>query len=119
VPSNFNGDVELPDTLRPFVKARLIGKVYWLLGGGQKVEEDKYLVDFPFDCQTVLVEATFAPGVEILIGTHLLRQHRLEINFVDQTVWLERVGRQAVPHANITLISDQNAIVVLGTEEMI
>ncbi|MBM3238570.1 hypothetical protein FJZ31_19925 [Candidatus Poribacteria bacterium] len=91
IDTGFNGDVELPDTLRPFVNARLVGKVYWLLGGGQNVEEDKYLVDFPFDGQTVVAEATFAPGVEILIGTHLLRQHCLEINFVDKTVLLERV----------------------------
>ncbi len=49
-------------------------------------------MDFPFDGQTLEAEATFAPGAEILVGTHLLRQYRLEINFVSQTVLLERVA---------------------------
>jgi hypothetical protein len=48
-------------------------------------------VDFPFDGQTVTAQATFVPGGEILIGTHFLRQYRLEINFVHRTVLLERV----------------------------
>jgi len=55
------------------------------------IEEDSYRVDFPFDGQTVVAEATFAPGVQILIGTHLPRSHRLEIDFASRTVHLERV----------------------------
>jgi len=90
IDTGFNGDVELPDILRLFVNARFDGRIHTLLGGGRNIEEDKYLVDFPFDGQTVVAEATFATGVEILIGTHLLRQNRLEINFVDKTVLLER-----------------------------
>lgn len=47
-------------------------------------------VDFPFD-GTVTAEATFVPGQEILIGTRLLSRYRLEVNFVQRTVLLERV----------------------------
>jgi hypothetical protein len=72
------------------VNAHFICRVRWLLGGGQSIEEDSYHVEFPFDGQTVVAVATFVPGDGILIGTHLLRNYRLEINFVDQTVLLER-----------------------------
>jgi hypothetical protein len=51
------------------------------------------LVDFPFDGRTVHAEATFVSGSEILIGTQLLRQHRLEIHFPAQTVVLEPVAQ--------------------------
>jgi hypothetical protein len=60
-------------------------------GAGQIVDEDTYGVDFPLDGHTLIVEATFVSGTEILIGTHLLRQYRLEINFPARTVLLERV----------------------------
>jgi hypothetical protein len=63
-----------------------------LLAGGQSVEEDVYLVDFPFDGRTVRVEATFVSGREILIGTQLLRQYRLAIHFPARTVVLEPVA---------------------------
>jgi hypothetical protein len=49
-------------------------------------------VDFPFDDEVVTVEATFAPVGEILIGTRLLRNYRLEIDFATGTVLLERVA---------------------------
>jgi predicted aspartyl protease len=90
IDTGFNGDLELPTLLRPFVNARFIGHVLSLLAGGQSVEEDTYRVDFPFDGQTVVAQATFVPGGEILIGTHFLRGYRLEINFVERTVLLER-----------------------------
>jgi len=39
----------------------------------------------------VVAETTFVSGHDILIGTRLLREYRLQINFVSQTVELERV----------------------------
>ena len=89
IDTGFNGDLELPETLRSFVNARLVGQVHSLLAGGQSIVEDAFLVDFPFDGQTMRVQATFAAVAEILIGTHLLRHYRLEIDFVQQTVLLE------------------------------
>jgi hypothetical protein len=62
-----------------------------LLASGQRSEEDLYLVDFPFDSQIVPADATFVPGSEMLIGTQLLAQYRLEIHFPARSVWLERV----------------------------
>jgi len=77
--------------LRPLLHPRFIGRMSSILAGGQTVEEDLYLVDFPFDGRTVQAEATFVPGREVLIGTQLLQQYRLEIHFLERTVLLERL----------------------------
>ena len=91
VDTGFNGDLELPESLRTSVNPSLIGQASSELAGGQTVVEDLYLVHFPFDGQTVRVEATFSTSNEILLGTHLLRSHRLEVHFPNGTVLLERV----------------------------
>jgi predicted aspartyl protease len=91
IDTGFNGDLKLPDSLRQSVNARFKGRFQSLLAGGQTIMEDTYRVDFPFDGQIVDAEATFIASGEILIGTHLLRQYRLEISFVARTVLLERV----------------------------
>ena len=91
VDTGFNGELELPEHLRVVVNARWIGHITSVLASGQQSEEDLYLVAFPFDNQVVQAEATFVPGSEVLIGTQLLRQYRLEIHFPDRTVRLERV----------------------------
>lgn len=90
IDTGFNGDLELPEVLRAFLNARWIGRDRSLLAAGQSVVEDRYSVEFPFDGQTVSAEATFVAGDEILIRTRLLRQYRLEVNFVERTVLLER-----------------------------
>lgn len=90
VDTGFNGDLELPDALRDVLNARYVGRVTSALAGGQSVAEDVYLVEFPFDGQTVQAEATFVSDSHILIGTHLLREYSLQINFVSKTVQLER-----------------------------
>ena len=91
VDTGFNGDLELPDALRGPLDARPHDRITSMLAGAQWIEEDSFLVDFPFDGQVVLAEATFAPGKEILLGTHLLHRHRLAIDFVARTVVVEQV----------------------------
>ena len=91
VDTGFNGDLELPEPLRATVNPSLIGQAVSELAGGQTVVEDLYLVDFPFDGQTIRAEATFSTSSEVLLGTHLLRNHRLEVHFPNGTVQLERV----------------------------
>jgi len=91
IDTGFNGDLELPEALRPFVNARFRGTVQSLLGGGQQIEETVYLVDFPFDGHVVLADATFVEGQGMLVGTHLMWQYHLDINFPDRTVMLERL----------------------------
>ena len=91
IDTGFNGDLELPEALRNVLNPQYVGKVTSALAGGQTIEKDVYLVDFPFDGDIIQARATFVIGSEILIGTHLLREYRLQIDFVRQTVILERV----------------------------
>lgn len=92
VDTGFNGDLELPGALRADLNARFIGRTRFLLAAGHVAVEDTYLVNFPFDGERVLAEATFRPGDGILVGTGMLKQHRLEIRFPNRTVALARVG---------------------------
>ena len=92
IDTGFNGDLELPSILRPSLNTRFIGRMSSVLAGGQSIEEDVYLVDFPFDGRSVRAEATFVSGREILIGTQMLRHYHLEIHFPERTVLLELVG---------------------------
>jgi predicted aspartyl protease len=89
--TGFNGDLELPESLRDKLNARWAAKSLARLAGGVSIIEDVYLVDFPFDGRTVEAEASFVKGDEILVGTKLLSDHCLEINFVEKTVRIERV----------------------------
>ena len=73
------------------LQATRIGPIESILAAGQVVIEDLYAVEILFDGEFVRAEATFVPGDELLIGTGLLRRHRLEIDFPNSTVHLERI----------------------------
>ena len=47
---------------------------------------------FPFDGETVIAEASFVADAPVLLGTGMLRLHRLDVNFVARTVLLERAS---------------------------
>ena len=91
IDTGFNGDLELPEALRSDLNARFIGRTRFLLAAGHSAVEDTFLVNFPFDGETVLAEATFRAGAEIRVGTGMLKQHRLEIHFPNRTVTLQTV----------------------------
>lgn len=90
IDTGFNGDLELPDKLRDHVAAVYDGPAESELAAGQVIVEDSYRVEFPFDGKLVMAFATFVDQDEILIGTHLLEDYRLEIDFPHSTVHLER-----------------------------
>ena len=92
VDTGFNDDLELPEALRAAVNASYLGTFPFALAGGQTIQEDVYLVDFPFDGKVIQARATFVADSQILLGTRLLRDHRLQVNFVTRTVELERVA---------------------------
>ena len=96
IDTGFNGDLELVDELREPLGARYVGRATVSLAGGQTIEEDVYLVDFPLDGRIIQAEATFVSGTRILLGTRLLRRYRLEVDFTSKTVVLERVDTAAV-----------------------
>ena len=90
IDTGFNGELELSERLRSLVSAQFVGRVTSLLAANQRIEEDVYLVDFPFDGRTVRAQATFVGGDEILIGTRMLRDCRLQIDFPARTVAIEK-----------------------------
>ena len=93
IDTGFNGDLELPEVLRNVLDPQYVGRVTSSLAGGQTIEEDVYLLDFPFDSQIIQARATFVVGGDILIGTRLLQEYCLQIDFVRRTVMLEKATR--------------------------
>jgi predicted aspartyl protease len=92
IDTGFNGDLELPDELSQHFAIEYAGESRTTLAGGLVIEEKLYSLSFPFDGAMVTVDVAFAPTDQILIGTNLLRNYRLEINFVTRTVLLEKVA---------------------------
>ena len=92
VDTGFNGDLVLPAALRASVNTSYLGTFPFALADGQTIEEDVYLIDFPFDGKVVQAKAAFGANSQILLGTNLLRDYRLQVNFVTRTVELERVS---------------------------
>ena len=90
IDTGFNGELELPERMRRHVNAQFVGRLTSLLAANQQIEEDVYLVDFPFDGQVVRAQATFVNGDETLIGTQLLQDYRLQIDFPAKTVAIEK-----------------------------
>jgi predicted aspartyl protease len=90
IDTGFNGQLELPEQLRSHVNAQLVGRATSLLAANQRIEEDLYLVDFPFDGRVVRAQATFSNSTTLLIGTGLLTEYRLGIDFPARTVTLDR-----------------------------
>jgi predicted aspartyl protease len=56
IDTGFNGDLELPEDLRGVLNARRVGRVTSALAGGQTIEEDVCLVEFPFDGQIIHID---------------------------------------------------------------
>lgn len=90
IDTGFTGDLDLPYALGPNVNARFFGRGRANLAGGQSIKEEYYLVDFPCDGNTVRAVASFVHGAEILIGTRLLCDYRLELDFLTRRVHLDR-----------------------------
>ena len=90
IDTGFNGDLELPASLRGQLNDQPAGRLRSALAGGRIVEEDAYLVDFHFDGHSYQAIATFVTDPQILIGTNLLRQYHLQVRFASRTVSLER-----------------------------
>lgn len=93
IDTGFDGELELPDVLASHFRKRGGAPARTTLGGGTVIDEELFLIDFPFDGESVPALASFAPVSEILVGTELLLNYRLEVNFVARTVILERIPR--------------------------
>jgi predicted aspartyl protease len=92
IDTGFNGDLELPPALATHVQPQFAGRSRFILAAGQAIEEDSFRVSFPFDGMQVKALATFVAGNEILLGTRMLRNHTLNINFVTGKVTISRAS---------------------------
>lgn len=90
VDTGFNGDLELPLELLEVLQPEHVGEARSILAGGVVIIEDVYAVTIEFDGDFIEAEVTFAKGKEVLIGTGLLSKHRLEIDFVQRTLRIDR-----------------------------
>jgi len=90
IDTGFDGDFELPQALFASCVVEHIGPTLNQLAGGIMVVEELYAVQLPFDGGMVSAEATFVDGNEVLLGTGLLRDYRMTIDFPAGTVQLER-----------------------------
>jgi hypothetical protein len=91
VDSGFNGALQLPQALFSHLNPLNLGQVQSFLASGQSTQEHEFLGIFPFDSRLVPAEATFSSDPQILLGTVLLLDYRLTIDFPARTVLLERV----------------------------
>jgi predicted aspartyl protease len=90
VDSGFNGYLELPRTLQPDLELVDAGIVESTLAADQIVYEQCFRVDVEFDDQIVDAIVTFAGSEIVLLGTKMLLQHRLEIDFPSHKLRIER-----------------------------
>ncbi len=63
IDTGFNGYLELPEVLQNSLNTRYVGKVTSALAGGQMIEEDVYLINFPFDGSIIQSEVTLLIGL--------------------------------------------------------
>jgi predicted aspartyl protease len=92
VDTGFNGDLELPDSLASLFPRVPSGSRYSVLAGGALVLDNMFVIQqFPFDGAVLPVQVSYAPVQEILIGTGLIKDYRLEIDFPAKTMTLTRL----------------------------
>jgi predicted aspartyl protease len=90
VDTGFNGDLEHPARLFSLLPREYLGRTFSELAGGQQIEEDSYAVQIRFDGHLIRAAVTFAPGDQVLLGTHFIRAYRLEIDFRNCSLRLNR-----------------------------
>jgi predicted aspartyl protease len=89
VDTGFNGYLELPEALHSALNPQYLFDSVSVLAAGQTIVEQ--LFEITFDGMPVTAEVTFVPGSQVLLGTALLKAHRLDINFKAGTVLIERI----------------------------
>jgi hypothetical protein len=65
------------------------------IAGGQIFIEQNFEAQIPFDGRRVYAQAPFVDVDRVLVGTRLLRHYRLLIEFLADTVFLERMTYSA------------------------
>ena len=90
IDTGFNADLELPQALFDTVVIRHLGEAVSHLAAGCTTTQDYYLVRLPFDDGMIEATASFVDNNEILVGTALLKDYVLTIDFVLGSVLVQR-----------------------------
>lgn len=94
VDTGFNSDLELPRSLFDAVVIRYVSEGYSMLAGGLSTVQEFYQVRVPFDGQVVEALATFVDEETILLGTGLLKEYVLLIDFPAGSVHLTHTSNK-------------------------
>lgn len=94
VDTGFNSDLELPRSLFDAVVIRYVSEGYSMLAGGLTTVQEFYQVRVPFDGEVVEALATFVDEETILLGTGLLKEYVLLIDFPAGTVSLTQPSNE-------------------------
>jgi predicted aspartyl protease len=89
VDSGFNGYLELPGILQTELELVDAGIVESTLAADQIVYEQCYQIEVEFDGQTMEAIVTFSSSDTILVGTKMMLQHRLLIDFPARSLRIE------------------------------
>ena len=98
VDTGFNGALELPAALSSRLVLESAGFITSVLAAGVTVEEEAFRTFIEFDGERIEVDVTFADVEQALLGTWLLANHRLEIDFPKATVRLTRATDSGSTH---------------------
>ena len=92
VDTGFNGFLELPQELEANLELIDAGPVESLLASNQVIIEPSYDVEVIFDGNPILANVTFCESESVLLGTKMLKEHRLEIDFPNQSLRISRAS---------------------------
>jgi clan AA aspartic protease len=88
--TGFNGELVLAKKYKRRMKLTRVGSVRAELADGQIIEDDLFVADIIFDSEAKLVLASFADSEDSLIGTELLSEKVVVINFVSGDVTVDQ-----------------------------
>ena len=88
--TGFNGYLELPVSLKDELELTEAGAVESILAANQVIVEQSFVLDIVFDGKTIIADVTFSESDTDLLGTKMLREHQLEIDFPAGTVRIQR-----------------------------
>jgi clan AA aspartic protease len=91
IDTGFNGYLCLSEDLVEKVKLSYYGSDRFELGDGKVVESDVYLGMIAFDDKEVEVLVILSASEDTLIGTSLLKDKTLFVNFVDRKLVIQAV----------------------------
>ncbi len=90
VDTGFDGGLQLPDVMATVVQRAHLRQEGYQYPDGRVVTYDIYLVGVELGGEDVVTEAIFSPSDEVLVGSKLLADYRLTIDYPAGVVTLER-----------------------------